>query len=516
MTKTTILFLKSLSPILYSTENFALKIRDDPKYDNNPLINKKAIDEAFKQYEDQLNPSNRTYIGNIRDYNINVEGYFLAAHLPEIPSIVINRTCTVELLHELLEKYDDITHIALTVYAMGMENSLEVIKTIKKDYTHIELLVGGVGTLYPHIQELIPQKDLCVGEGVNWLRKRFNLPQLSRNDFIIPEIIKNLIGFPIPIKAAYMITQLGCPNSCDFCITHIFYKYCPFSNPNKIIHFIDNLYNNTSKDIFIYICDPNAFYPEGTWRKVFDYFINNHKKYERNIFILCLASLHHLSKFNLKKIQDSPLKLLFVNFGIESDIYSYSKNIGNPKGMVKLLNELNIITYHTFIIGFPFHTPDGIKREVSLNLKYDSDRFFLNSYKPIPNTILYNQLKAEERLLIKDLPPEFIFTYEYMPFRHRYLGFGFDILKYCFYTYCETEKKEIDNTGKYTEKILNLFEHTNSNKLKRIASAFMNVSNANFLTFKERMPEDLIEKYQYQTNLNIEKFKKLKIKKKYY
>ncbi|MFX0072889.1 MAG: B12-binding domain-containing radical SAM protein, partial [Candidatus Hermodarchaeota archaeon] len=338
-----------------------------------------------------------------------------------------------------------------------------------------------------------------------FLRKKFNLKLLSSKEFKIPKIIAKITEFPLPINAAYMVSQIGCPNNCNFCPSPYIYRYKPFSNAAKIINYLEKLSNNSNKDIFLYICDPNAFYPFQIWQKVFDYFIKNPKKIDYNIFIFCLSSLNHLNKFNLEKIQKSPLSILFINYGIESAINKYPKNRGNPKKVVERLNNLNIITYQSFIIGFPFHTPELLKLDVMKNLEFNSDIFFINAYKPLPMTPLYNQLKSEERIFGMELPPEFLWVFEYMAFKHPFLGFGFDILKYCFYSYVESEKKTIDIYGKISDKLLNIFAHTNSRKIKRAASIFSKMSQANFFSFQNRMPINLTKIYKKRIEKNIKK-----------
>ncbi|MFX1236854.1 MAG: hypothetical protein ACFFAS_12945 [Promethearchaeota archaeon] len=507
MSRPTILFLKSMPEVLLSTEDFALKVRDDPKYDDNELINKKAIDTAFELYEDRLNPTYRFPLLAKTKFDVYLEGHFIAQNIPEISSIVSHKICTIDVLRDYLENHPEITHIGLTAYAMGMDKTIETIKTINKDYSHVELFVGGIGAFYPHVQELVPKQNLCFGEGVNWLRKKFGLKLLSRNEYIIPRITGNMTQFPVPLKSSYLITQIGCPNTCDFCYSSHCPGYNPFSNPRMIIEHIEEAYHNSNDDIILHICDPNAFYPERVWKEVFNYFIENQNKFDRNIFVWSLASLNHLSNFNLEKIQNSPLKFFFVNYGIESTIKSYKKNRGNPKEVINTLNKLNVLTYHTFIIGFPIHTPELLRKEVASNLQYDSDRFFVNAFKPIPNTLLYNQLKDEGRLLGRNLPPEFLCTYEYMAFKHPHLGYGFDILPFIFETYYETEKKEIDFWGKTTDKLLNIFEHTSSRIIKKAASTFINFSKLNFKTFKYRMSDDLVEIYANKIKKNEEKLK---------
>lgn len=503
--KTKILFLKSLTPQLLPTETLALKILNDPKYDNHPLINKEAIKMSFKEYGEKLNPLNKEILPAMTDINLNIEGNFIAKHIPEIPSEVINKICTKEVLYEALDKYDDITHIGLSTYAIGMDNTIEIIKTIHTEFPHIELVAGGVGTVYSQIQKLISPKNICIGEGVNFLRNKFNLKLLSKREFKIPKIRGYLANVPIPVKTYYIVTQLGCPYKCNFCITTNFFKYFPFVDHKKIINFIEELSLKTHKELFIHICDANGFYPELQWKKVFNYFIENPKNIDNTIFISVLASLNHINKFDLETIQrKSPLKIFLVNFGIESTLKGgYIKNKGNPKKVIERLNKNGIITFQTCILGFPMHTKKNIHVDIKNNCNFKSDVISFNTFKPIPMTILYNQLKSEGRIFGEDLPPEFLYFEGFMPFRHPNLGSGFDILPYAFEAYYESEKSLVDVYDNFANKFLDLFALTNSRKIKRAVKIFIEISKKNYPSFQLRMPNNLSKIYKTRLNNTI-------------
>ena len=105
---------------------------------------KDAIQRAFDLYGHNLNPFN-SYIYESVWQTPNVEGRFLACNIPEIESIVIDKVCSEEVLYETLDKHDDITHIGLSTYANGMNNSIKLIKIIKSDFPDKKLYIGGIG-----------------------------------------------------------------------------------------------------------------------------------------------------------------------------------------------------------------------------------------------------------------------------------------------------------------------------------------------------------------------------------
>ncbi|MFX1274666.1 MAG: hypothetical protein ACFFBP_17840 [Promethearchaeota archaeon] len=502
-----ILYVKANPPNSITTEGIALNVLNNDSYDNNPLINKEAIIKAFNQYGKELNPLNKEVLPALTNTNVNIEGNFIAENIPEIPNIVINEECSKKKLYDILDKNSDITHIALSTYAFGMENSIEIINTIKKEFSHIELLVGGIGSVYSHIQRLIPPNNLCIGEGVNFIRKKFGLKLLAGKDFKIPKIFGNVSTIPISMKAAYMVTQLGCPHNCNFCITPNFYNYLPFSNREKIISFFEELISTSKKDIFVYLCDPNGFYPEQIWRDVFDYFLKNYKETDKNIFIFGLASLEHINKFNIENIQqNSPMKFIGISYGIESTLYGgYAKNKDIADKVIERLNKNGIITFHTCIIGLPIHTRQNIIEDINNNINLKSDIISINTFKPIPKTIIYKELNKQNRILIEDLPPEFLYMEGYMPFKHPNLGFGFDILPYAFKAYYECEKKIIDVYSNLADKIFDLYSFTNSRKLKSAFNVLIELSKKNFESFKTRMPIDITQVYRSNLDKIIEK-----------
>lgn len=490
-----IVFIKTVSLQVKPTEQFALEILNNPKYDDYPqYIDKDEIQKAFDEFGNKLNPFNgEIYSGGMSAPN--VEGKFLAENIPEIDSLVIDEACDDKKVQDILDKDSDITHIGLSTYAEGLSNGINIIKMIKREFPDKILYLGGIGVLYPYYQNLIKTKNICFGHGVNWLREKFELRPFNFKEFRIPIIISN--GGLFPTKAAYAVTQLGCPFNCDFCVSSNL-PYNPFCDKHKIIEYFEKVLSQCDEDIFLYICDPNAFFPEKTWKSIFDYFIENRRKWDVNLYIIALTSLAHLSKFNLKKIQkECTLKLFLANYGIESTTGGYyEKNRGVTNEFIKNLNELGIITYHNFILGLPHHNKHNIDLEISRNMQYDSIVYSVNTLKPMPTTSIYKQLLENDQLFGEDLPPEFWYKDGFFPFRHKNLGKGFSALKYAFKGYFECEKKCIDVYSGFSE-ILSRSNYLDSSHLiRRFIRTFLKLSEFNLSLFRLRMPISLVNEYE--------------------
>ena len=389
---------------------------------------------------------------------------------------------------------------------MGMDESLNIIKITSRDFADKELYLGGIGVLYPHIKNLIEigivkKENICYGSGVNWLRKRLGFRSLKTDQIKIPKIKSLIYGFPTKVNSEYLITQIGCPYKCDFCITAAFLQYNPFcANPQKIINRLEEMRSVYERDIFLFLCDPNAFFPLRTWKEVFRHFSTKKvkKDYENYIFLLCLTSLAHLRDLGVEKIQkESCIKLLMINYGMESTLEGgYIKNKGISNKFIKRIRSLGIIPHHNFIIGLPHHTEKNVDLEIKNNLEYDAVWFSINTLKPLPNTIIYNQIKDEGLLFETDLPPEFLYRDGFFPFTHKHLGGGFSALRYAFKSYYECEKKVIDVYLNFPETICNNPAYESSPDLQSIAKALFKMSKNNFEIFKIRMEEKFIKLYQ--------------------
>jgi hypothetical protein len=477
-------------------------VLNDTKYDKFPqYVNKNEIQKAFDEFGYKLNPYNSTIYSNTLGAP-NIEGHFLAKNIPEIDSIVVDDAITEENIMNIIDKSEDITHIGLSAYAHRIENAIKIIDTIKNNFPELELLLGGNGSIFECLTKLIPKKNICIGNGIAWLRKKFDLPQLKLSQYKISTPIMNTRFLPINIKTAYMVTQIGCPYNCDFCATSKLLHYLPFSKSKEIINTLKSLLELDRKDKFLYLCEPNACLPERDWKEVFEYFMNFRGSYDNYLYIICLISLNHLQNFNLKKIQEkSRVKFILVNFGIESTLKGgYEKNRNVSKEFVRSLSNIGIIRNQNFILGLPFHTPKNVDLEIQQNLEYGSDMYFISTLKPLPLTSLYEHLKKSGRLFGEDMPVELIYEDGFFPFQHKTLGRGFSALKYAFKAYYEVEKEVIDVFLNMSETLMNSAIAENSTYINKIIRTLLDLSANNFTLFKPRMPSTLSKLYHHRVN----------------
>lgn len=500
MSKCKMLFVKSLDKrVLFSTEEFAREVLNDPHYDNIPFVDKGSIQRAFDLYGDKLVSLDQDVNSALGGITLNIEGHFLASNLPEIETIVTDQSCDTYMLDQILGDNQDITHIGLTAYVSGMDKTIDLIKHIQEKYPEKELYVGGVGAVYPHIEAVIKEKNkICTGEGVSFLRKHLGLSELKSEEMKITSVHGQAAFIPLSRPAIYVVTQLGCFNNCDFCITNKMHRYNPFSKSEQIINYFDQLLKNSKQDEFVVLCEPNAFNPVAVWKRVFNFFIENANSYDNKIFLFGPSSIKTLSQFDLEKIQyESPLKIFFVNYGIEKTVgEGYEKNGGDPKGMIRHMNRLGIVTNHSYIVGLPEQNSEMVDEEIRNNLEYESDFINIITFKPIPKTTLYEQLEKKNRIITMKVPPEFLYVDGYLPFDHEYFGPGFTLLEQTFKAYYENEKGIVDICNNVCNKLIRLWEICGSQVLLQLAEKYLETSRKRLPSFSKRMPSEVTNEYK--------------------
>jgi len=146
------------------------------------------------------------------------------------------------------------------------------------------------------------------------------------------------------------------------------------------------------------------------------------------------------------------------------------------------------------------HTPKNIVIDIHNNCKIKSDVISVNTFKPIPLTQIYQDLKTQDRIIFDKIPPEFLYMDGYMPFKHPNLGHGFDILPFAFQAYYETEKELIDVYSNLADKLIDILSLSKSRQMRIAIKILLEFSKKNFQSFENRMPNHLSQIYQSKLN----------------
>ncbi|MDH3930263.1 MAG: radical SAM protein, partial [Deltaproteobacteria bacterium] len=156
--------------------------------------------------------------------------YFLAENISSVPTTVLDFPTWKIFVRELKKGY---THVGISFIQQNVLKAKRMAEYLRKHYPETKIILGGYGTMLPDLEDIVPCDEICLGEGVSWLREYFG----EQSDAPIKHPImhgvsqKLLYGFSDVIDDSGMIFPgLGCTNGCFFCSTSNKFNntYIPF------------------------------------------------------------------------------------------------------------------------------------------------------------------------------------------------------------------------------------------------------------------------------------------------
>ncbi len=298
----------------------------------------------------------------------------------------------------------------------------EMCRLVREHSPHSTIVVGGHVTAIPGIEHLIDADHIVKGEGVAWLRE-FLGEEVDR-PIVHPAIPSSfgfrLMGLPSPrgggSPAATIIPSVGCPMGCSFCTTSSF-----FGGKGKVVNFFDR-----GADLFEVMCDAerklgvSAFFMMDEnfllYKKraleLLDLMKDRAKAWKLYVF----SSANALRKYDIRQLVE--LGVEWVWLGLESPKASYAKLEGTDTlSLTRELQSHGISVLGSTIIGLEHHTPDNIDEEIAHAVAHDTAFHQFMLYTPMPGTPLYQEVKAEGRLLdgvdLADIHGQYKFNFQH-------------------------------------------------------------------------------------------------------
>ncbi len=204
----------------------------------------------------------------------------------------------------------------------------------------------------------------------------------------------------------------GCPNTCTFCATSVFFKQKQYHrNVKEVIREIEE---QNLKILFF----------------VDDNIVSDHEKAKELFRALIPLKVKWVSQASLDQTQDLELMDLMSRSGCIGNVVGFEsidvenlkqmkkgpniKGFNNYKEEIKILQDFGMQTWAAFTLGYDNDTPDTIKRteEFALENKFTWAAF--NILMPYPGTPFFSQLKKDGRLLYNEkwwLHPEYRFNH---------------------------------------------------------------------------------------------------------
>lgn len=266
---------------------------------------------------------------------------------------------------------------------------------------HIHLVAGEVeDTLSLLLKDIILNQ---VKELYNFLPFK---PDLKYS--ILPEIPKYYLRKFAVSNFSTLDLGRGCPYRCSFCtIINVHGNLMRYRNVENIKQYIINNYKKNKIDYYFFTDD--NFARNANWRDILLSLIEIKKQYNINLrFMIQVDTLSYKIPDFVYLLKEAGCTQVFI--GMESLnpenlklVNKRQNNVEDFKRMVRFWNTAGIAVHTGYILGFPFDTPESIKRDIvilSNQLKIQQASFFILT--PLPGSIDHKRMLEQNLIDIFD------------------------------------------------------------------------------------------------------------------
>ena len=293
-----------------------------------------------------------------------------------------------------IKKYNNETLIVVggpfisnQVKALESENLNYVLESIGADF-YVNSSQGE-STLIEIIDSIKYKKDLKYIQNTYYVHsKKVNKGPIIEEDNLISDnpvdwtLFNNKLGNIVNIR-----TSISCCFRCSFC------RYPDHAGKFQAMH-IDviekelNLINSSDNIKSVYFIDDTFNFPVKRFREILKMMIKNKYSFKWHSYIRC----QYLDKEIIDMMEESGCEGVYL--GLESGdnhiLENMNKNVTVEKYYkgLELLRNKDIMTFGSFIIGFPGETQKSVDRTIDLIKKsgidfYRIHQFYLDSFVPI-------------------------------------------------------------------------------------------------------------------------------------
>lgn len=308
------------------------------------------------------------------------------------------------------------THIGLSFIVPNVYKARRMANYIRKRSPNTKIILGGHGAGIPGIEKIVDYDEICLGEGVRWLRSYFkeDTDRPITHPVVHSAVSQHIYGAPIIRRAGIIVTGVGCQNSCNFCATsHKFEKqYIPFLRNGKEVF---NACLKTEKELGVTefaLMDENFFKVPIRARQLLAEMEKHGKAYTFATF----SSAETIEKLGVDFMVRFGIKFLWIGAESKKDIYAKTKGIDLKKLIAELQNR-GIAVLASAILFLDHHDKKTIEEDIDWAIGLESNLLQFMQYGPIPGTTLYKEFH-EKGKLIEGIPWHKQHGQEEIWFRH--------------------------------------------------------------------------------------------------
>ncbi len=197
-------------------------------------------------------------------------------------------------------------------------------------------------------------------------------------------------------RLAAISTSRGCTHSCTFCSQQKFWqKTWRSRRPESVVDEIAMLKERYGADVFLLV-DEYPTKDRDRWEEFLDHLLHR----DLNVHLLMETRVEDIVRDRdiLWKYRKAGIVHIYV--GVEAtnqetlDKIKKDFDVGQSKEAIDLIHAHRMITETSFVLGFPWDTPESIERTLELAHHYNPDFAHFLAITPWPYADLYDELKG--------------------------------------------------------------------------------------------------------------------------
>jgi haloalkane dehalogenase len=322
-----------------------------------------------------------------------------------------------DFVRALREGYDV---VCIETKTVQVPRIARMVKTIRAVSPGTKIVLGGYGVStihegvpsdpHGHREYLLANVDyFCRTEGVRFLRELLGDAPYDRpitQYSLPPATIRPYGGQRTITQLPAILVSLGCPSACDFCNTSAFFhhkKISVFSPAETYDCMKAHARRLNETELTFILFDEDIFLDPAYVRELGRLIRSDRATW--GFRWISFGSMRALQAFDARELRECGVEGIWI--GVESGLsddsgnkatYVKRKTAVSPPELFASLRHAGIFTIGSMILGFDFHTPENIARDIQYFVSLRPTLYQIGPIRPCPGTTLYKLMRKDNRV----------------------------------------------------------------------------------------------------------------------
>jgi radical SAM superfamily enzyme YgiQ (UPF0313 family) len=342
--------------------------------------------------------------------------YLIAENISN-PTTVLEYPRWEDFVRALGDGYDV---VCIEAKSIQVPHVARMVKAVRDLSPRTKIVLGGYGVSAihegvpydpdHHREYLLANVDYwCRTEGVRFMRELLGDAPCDRpvTQYSLPPATVRPYARRFTVtELPAILVSLGCPSACDFCNTSAFFhhKKLQVFSPAEIYDCMKHHARRMGdSEITFILFDEDIFLDPPLVRELGRLIRSEEETW--GFRWISFGSMRALQSFTPRELRECGVAGIWI--GVESGLadesgnkatYKKRETLVSPPELFASLRRVGIDTIGSTILGFDFHTPQNIERDIQYFVSLRPTLYQVGPLRPCPGTKLYKQMREAERV----------------------------------------------------------------------------------------------------------------------